>query len=60
MGVIQWMSRAFRAERRARKAERERDAARGVAAAAMEKLSDGQLLELRRYLAGQQEGREHD
>ena len=46
------MSPVQEAEARARQAEHERDVARKMAAEAMSLLSDVQLLELRRMLAG--------
>jgi hypothetical protein len=49
--MLEWMRRALRAERRLRSAERERDAARALAAASMKRLSDDQLQALRRHLA---------
>jgi hypothetical protein len=46
------MSPVQEAEARLREAERQRDVARKMAAEAMSLLSDAQLLELRRTLAG--------
>lgn len=52
MSVLGLIARALCAERRLRRAERERDSARDLAAAAMEGMSDEQLIALRRRLAG--------
>lgn len=49
--MLEWMGRALRAERKLRRAERERDAARALAAASMKWMSDADLLALRRHLA---------
>lgn len=52
MSLRQWMVRALRAERRARSAERRARLAESVATAAMRKLPDDKLRELRDELEG--------
>lgn len=48
-----WMIRALRAERRAAREEKARHLAERVAGAAMKRLSDSELIEVRDELAGE-------